>query len=114
MSLEIAPIDRAPIYEFLLALHSNYVRCPYFVPFVRYSQILAKIAVLADPTSIWRPRWGLHFRRDLWHQKTRRIALSYGIKYHNITYSLFTTWHTAIAVHGDKMTDKNYSIKFDI
>jgi len=34
---------------------------------------------LTYPTSIWRPRRGvtpLEFRRDLWHQKTRRIHVA--------------------------------------
>ena len=44
----------------------------------------SKIAVLTYPTSTCPPPLGmtpLEFRQGLWRQKTRRIALSYGVKY---------------------------------
>ena len=83
-SLEVTgnSTNRYSTYKFLLEFHSNYV--PILHRFVRYSQILVENRRfnlshlhLAPPPSGVTP---LEFRRDLWHQKTRRIALSCGIK----------------------------------
>jgi len=50
---------------------------------VRYSQILVENRRFNLPHLYLAPPFGvtpLEFCRDLWHQKTRRTALSYGIK----------------------------------
>jgi len=55
----------------------------FFAPFVRYSQIMLENRRFNLPHLYLAPLLGvtaLEFRRDLWHQKTRRIALLYGIK----------------------------------
>jgi len=54
-----------------------------FSPFVRYSQILIENHSFNLPHLSLTSPLGvtpLEFRRDFWHQKTRRIALSCGIK----------------------------------
>ena len=55
-----------------------------FAPFVRHSQILVENRRFNLPHLYLAPPSGVtpfEFRRDLWHQKTRRIALSCGIEY---------------------------------
>ena len=81
-SLKVAvnSTNRYSTYELLLAFHSNY---PCFTPLVRYSQILVENRRFNVPHFYLAPPSGvtpLEFRRDLWHQKTRMIALSCGIK----------------------------------
>jgi len=80
----------------------------YFAPFVRYSQILVEnhrfnlphlyLASLSGVTP-------LEFCRDHWHQKTRRIALSCGIK--NIAGRFFglVTKHAVTDRQTDGRTD---------
>jgi len=55
--------------------------CPYFAPFVRHSQILVENRSFNLPHLYLAPPLGpLEFRRDFWHQKTRSIAVSCGVK----------------------------------
>jgi len=93
---EIAPNNRAPtssyyIFNFIHHIYgsnwkgtsttSNYV--PILHRFVRYSQILVENRRFNLPHLHLAPPLGmtpLEFRQDLCHQKTKRIALSYGIK----------------------------------
>jgi len=67
---------------FLLVFHShsNYVpilhRLRYSLTLVKNRRFNISHLYLAPPLGVT----PLEFRRDLWHQKTTRIALSYGIK----------------------------------
>jgi len=62
--------------------YSNYVPGPYSAPFVRYSQILVENRRFNLPHLSVSPVWGDPVGSSLRSlaQKTRKIALSYGIK----------------------------------
>ena len=63
--------------------YSIVILCPYFAPFVRHSQISVENRRFNLPHIYLAPPLGmtpLEFRRHLWQQKPRRIAISCGVK----------------------------------
>jgi len=81
---------------------------------VRYSQILVENRRFNLPHLYLAPQLGVtafEFRRDLWHQKTRRIALSCGIKNTAGRFFGLVTKH-ACARRTDGQTDRqNYDFQ---
>ena len=78
-SLEIVPFDRAHIYEFLLAFHSNYV--PILHCFWDTARYLSKSADVNLSDLYLAPPLGVmlsEFRQYFWHRKSRVPGLSYG------------------------------------
>ena len=83
-----------------------------FAPFVRYSQILVENRHFNLPHLYLAPPSGvtlLEFRQDLWHQKTRRLALSCGIKI-SLVGSLDYSKSTRVT---DERTDRKDGQNYD-
>jgi len=73
-----------------------------------YSQILVENCHFNLPQFLLAPPLGvtpLEFRQDLWHQKTRRTALSYGIK--NIAGRFFGLVSIAASRGKNHISDLN-------